>query len=71
MSTIMSRTLSIHQEHEVLLKLEAAGLDKDLANEIITSRDNDMARNMIEFARNGRQRQIEKSRSCRRRNRNR
>jgi len=53
MESIMSRTLSIHQEHELLLKLEAAGLDKGLASQIITSRDNELARNMIEFARNG------------------
>lgn len=55
MATIMSRTLSVHQEHEVLLKLEAAGLDKDLAHEIITSRDNELARQMIELVRNSQQ----------------
>ena len=30
MEAIVSRTLSVHKEHEVLLKLEAAGLCDDL-----------------------------------------
>lgn len=32
METIVSRTLSVHKEHEVLLKLEAAGLNDVLAS---------------------------------------
>lgn len=52
-NAIVSRTLSVHKEHEVLLKLEAAGLDDDLAQAIIDSKDNELGRNMIQFARNG------------------
>ena len=43
----MVRELSVHQEHEVLLKLEQAGLDKSLAQEIINSPGNALAKSMI------------------------
>ncbi len=48
------RELSIHQEHEVLGRLENAGLDADLAQRIIESKDNALAKKVIGFiARNG------------------
>ncbi|HEY4715179.1 MAG TPA: hypothetical protein VIH31_01605 [Candidatus Paceibacterota bacterium] len=43
----MVRELSVHQEHEVLLKLEQAGLDKSLAQSIINSPGNALAKSMI------------------------
>jgi len=44
---IVSRTLSVHKEHELLLKLEAAGLTDVLAQRIIDSRDNALAKRFI------------------------
>ncbi|MFA6228178.1 MAG: hypothetical protein WC668_03235 [Patescibacteria group bacterium] len=49
----VSRTLSVHKEHEVLLKLEAAGLDDDLAQKVIDSKDNDLAMKVIRLIQNG------------------
>ena len=49
----VSRTLSVHKEHEVLLKLEAAGLDDDLAQKVIDSKDNDLAAKVIRLIQNG------------------
>ncbi|KKQ35943.1 MAG: hypothetical protein US50_C0002G0003 [Candidatus Nomurabacteria bacterium GW2011_GWB1_37_5] len=46
----MVRELSVHQEHELLNKLEGAGLGKDLAQAIINSRDNTLAREIVDFA---------------------
>jgi hypothetical protein len=43
------RTLSVHQEHELLLVLERAGIDSDLAQAIIVSPSNTLARNVVEL----------------------
>ena len=53
MENIMSRTLSVHMEHELLLKLEKAGIDQELANRVITSKDNEVAAKIIRLIRNG------------------
>ncbi len=53
METIVSRTLSVHKEHEVLLKLEAAGFSDDLAQKVIESRDNDLAKKVVRLIRSG------------------
>lgn len=45
--------LSVHKEHEVLLKLEAAGLNDDLVQKIVDSKDNDLATKVIRLIRNG------------------
>ena len=47
------RTLSIHQEHEVLLKLEKAGLNSWDAQRIIQSKGNVIAEEMLHVLRNG------------------
>lgn len=47
METIVSRTLSVHKEHEVLLKLEAAGLNDELAQKVIDSKGNDLATKVV------------------------
>lgn len=39
MDTMVSRTLSVHQEHEFLLKLEAAGLTAPLAQRVIDAKE--------------------------------
>ncbi|MEX1014776.1 MAG: hypothetical protein WDZ80_06475 [Candidatus Paceibacterota bacterium] len=44
---IVSRDLSIHQEHELLLKLEQAGMTSDLAQRIIESKGNKIAKEFI------------------------
>jgi len=36
------RTLSVHNEHELLLKLEKAGLSDELAQKVIASKDNEL-----------------------------
>ncbi|MEK7390853.1 MAG: hypothetical protein AAB635_01810 [Patescibacteria group bacterium] len=53
METIVSRTLSVHQEHEVLLKLEAAGLNDELAQKVIDSKGNDLAAKVVSLILNG------------------
>lgn len=53
MQTIVSRTLSVHQEHELLLKLESAGLDAELAQKVIDARDNKLATKLVSVLRNG------------------
>ncbi|MDE1919213.1 MAG: hypothetical protein KGH56_00785 [Patescibacteria group bacterium] len=53
METIVSRTLSVHKEHEVLLKLEAAGLCDDLAQKVIDSKENALAQKVIRLIANG------------------
>ncbi|MDR3571592.1 MAG: hypothetical protein P4L81_05380 [Candidatus Pacebacteria bacterium] len=53
MDTIVSRTLSVHKEHEVLLKLEAAGLCDELAQKVIDSKDNALAQKVIRLIENG------------------
>lgn len=47
MNTIVSRTLSVHKEHELLLKLENAGLTDKLAQRVIDSKDNDLAIKLV------------------------
>ena len=49
MDTMVSRTLSIHQEHELLLKLEAAGLTGQLAQRVIDAKDNTLAVRIIQL----------------------
>lgn len=53
MQTIVSRTLSVHQEHELLLKLESAGLDAELAQKVIDARGNKLATKLVNVLRNG------------------
>lgn len=53
METIVSRTLSVHKEHEVLLKLEAAGLCDELAQKVVDSKDNDLAKKVVSLIQNG------------------
>ena len=52
-ATIVSRTLSVHKEHEVLLKLEAAGLTDELAQRVIDSKGNNLAAKVVRFISNG------------------
>lgn len=54
MKTIVSqRKLSVHKEHEVLLKLEIAGLNDDLAQKVIDSKGNDLAVKVVRLIQNG------------------
>lgn len=53
MDAIVSRTLSVHNEHELLLKLEAAGLDDVLAQRVISSKGNDLAGKVVRLIQNG------------------
>lgn len=53
MENIVSRTLSVHKEHEVLLKLETAGLTDELAQKVIDSKGNDLAAKVVRFIQNG------------------
>lgn len=41
------RTLSVHQEHELLLAFEKAGIDSDLAQAVIGNPDNELAKWVI------------------------
>ena len=50
---MVSRTLSVHKEHEVLLKLEAVGLNDELAQRVIDSKDNDLAAKVVKLIQNG------------------
>jgi hypothetical protein len=47
------RTLSVHQEHELLLKLGQAGLTEADAQAIIVSPNNSLAHQVLELVRNG------------------
>lgn len=47
MKHIVSRTLSVHKEHEVLLKLEAAGLNDAIAQRVIDSPGNILAKRLV------------------------
>ena len=49
----MVRQLSVHKEHEVLLKLEAAGLNDELAQKVIDSKGNDLAMKVVRLIQNG------------------
>ncbi len=42
-----NRKLSVHVEHELLLKLESAGLNDDLAQKVIESKGNKIAKQMV------------------------
>ncbi len=53
MEAMMSRTLSVHKEHEVLLKLETAGLTDELAQKVIDSKGNDLAAKVVRLISNG------------------
>ena len=53
MENMVSRTLSVHQEHEVLLKLETAGLTDELAQRVIDSKGNDLAMKVVRLISNG------------------
>jgi hypothetical protein len=47
MKLISHSTLSVHQQHEFLLKLEDAGLDGKLAQRVISSKDNRLAERIV------------------------
>jgi len=51
--SIVSRNLSVHKEHEVLLKLEAAGLGDVEAQSLIESKDNGLAKKVVSYIRRG------------------
>ncbi len=53
MTDMVSRTLSVHKEHEVLLKLETAGLSDELAQRVIDSKGNDLAAKVVRLIENG------------------
>ncbi|MBU1091662.1 hypothetical protein KKA27_02275 [Patescibacteria group bacterium] len=53
MTEMVSRTLSVHKEHEVLLKLETAGLTDVLAQRVIDSKSNDLATKVVRLIENG------------------
>ena len=48
---IVSRDLSVHQEHELLQKLENAGMNKGDAQLVIDSKGNSLAANVVDFIR--------------------
>ena len=50
---MVSRTLSVHKEHELLLKLETAGLSEELAQKVIDSKGNELAMKVVKFIQNG------------------
>lgn len=52
-TTMVSRTLSVHKEHEVLLKLETAGLTDELAQRVIDSKGNNLAAKVVMLIQNG------------------
>ena len=47
------RTISVHQEHEFLKKLETAGLNSELAQRVIDSKGNDLAIKVVRLIQNG------------------
>ncbi len=53
MKDMVSRTLSVHKEHEVLLKFETAGLTDELAQKVIDSKGNDLAAKVVRLIQNG------------------
>ncbi|MDD5290878.1 MAG: hypothetical protein PHZ04_02060 [Patescibacteria group bacterium] len=53
MKTIVSRRLSVHQEHEFLQKLESAGLIGNLAQRVIESKGNDLAVKVVSLVQSG------------------
>lgn len=55
MTTIVSRNLalSVHQEHELLLRLKSAGLSPNLAQMLIESKGNRLAQEMVTLLKQG------------------
>jgi len=57
MNTMVSRTdertISVHNEHEFLLKMEKAGLNEELAQKVIDSKGNDLATKVVRLIENG------------------
>jgi hypothetical protein len=53
MSKIVSRKLSVHKEHELLLRLETAGLGNVEAQTLIESKDNELAEKVVAYIRRG------------------
>jgi len=57
MNTMVSqtdeRTISVHNEHEFLLKMEKAGLNDELAQKVIDSKGNDLATKVVRLIENG------------------
>jgi len=53
METMVSRILSVHNEHEFLLKMEKAGLSEELAQKVIASKGNELAQKVVRFIQNG------------------
>lgn len=47
------RTLSVHQEHEFLLKLEKAGLNDTRVQKVVGSKNNELAEKLIRLIDNG------------------
>jgi len=47
------RTISVHNEHEFLLKMEKAGLTDELAQKVIDSKGNDLATKVVRLIQNG------------------
>jgi hypothetical protein len=47
------RTLSVHNEHEFLLKLEKAELTNELAQKVIDSKNNELAAKVVRLIQNG------------------
>ena len=52
-SQVDERTLSVHQEHEFLKKLEAAGLNGELAQKVVDSKGNELATKVVRLIQNG------------------
>ncbi len=50
-AVVSPRKLSVHKEHEVLLKLETAGLGEDEAQAIVGSKNNALAITLVEVVR--------------------
>lgn len=53
MSQTEVRTVSVHVEHEFLLKLEKAGLNAELQGKVIHSKDNELAMKVVRLILNG------------------
>ena len=49
---MVSRSLTVHKEHEILLKLENAGLNDKLAQKVINSKDNVLAKKVVALIQN-------------------
>ena len=47
------RTLSVHKEHEFLSKMEAAGLNNELAQRVVQSKNNRLAKKVVRFIKSG------------------